>query len=73
VPDEKTIWLLREVLSKRGVIKKLFAMYGAHLEKLGLMENNGSIVDASFVEVPRQRNSREENQTIKAGKIPEER
>ena len=72
VPDEKTIWLFREVLSKRGVIEKLFALYRAHLEKLGLIENNGSIVDASFVEVPRQRNSREENQTIKEGKIPED-
>src|SRR5208337_1288019 len=41
VPDEKTIWLFREVLSKRGVIEKLFALYRAHLEKLGLIENNG--------------------------------
>jgi IS5 family transposase len=72
VPDEKTIWLFREVLSKRGLIEKLFTLYRAHLEKLGLIENNGSIVDASFVEVPRQRNSREENQRIKEGKIPEE-
>jgi len=71
VPDEKTIWLFREVLSKRGMIEKLFALYSAHLEKLGLIENNGSIIDASFVEVPRQRNSREENQTIKEGKIPD--
>jgi len=72
VPDEKTIWLFREVLSKRGVIEKLFALYRAHLEKLGLIENNGSIVDASFVEVPRQRNSREENQSIKEGNIPDD-
>jgi transposase, IS5 family len=72
VPDEKTIWLFREVLSKRGIIEKLFALYRVHLEKLGLLENNGSIVDASFVEVPRQRNSREENQSIKEGKIPED-
>ncbi|MDR0454287.1 MAG: hypothetical protein LBH05_05700, partial [Deferribacteraceae bacterium] len=30
------------------------------------------IVDASFVDVPKQRNSREENQTIKNGVIAEE-
>jgi IS5 family transposase len=72
VPDEKTIWLFREVLSKGGVIEKLFSRYSAHLEKQGLMANSGSIVDASFVEVPRQRNSREENQTIKEGKIPDD-
>jgi IS5 family transposase len=72
VPDEKTIWLFREVLTTRGMIEKLFARYTAHLEKQGLITNNGSIIDASFVEVPRQRNSREENATIKAGNIPED-
>ena len=72
VPDEKTIWLFREVLTKRGVIEKLFDRYRRHLETKGLITNNGSIIDASFVEVPRQRNSREENATIKAGEIPED-
>ena len=72
VPDEKTIWLFREVLTNRGMIGKLFDHYKAHLEKKGLITNNGSIIDASFVEVPRQRNSREENATIKEGKIPED-
>jgi len=34
---------------------------------LGLFVNEGKIVDASFVEVPRQRNSKEENAKIKFG------
>jgi IS5 family transposase len=72
VPDEKTIWLFREVLGKRGMIEKLFTLYTTHLEKYGLVAANGSIIDASFVEVPRQRNSREENQTIKEGKVPDD-
>jgi IS5 family transposase len=72
VPDEKTIWLFREVLTRQNMIEKLFERYKAHLEKEGLITNNGSIIDASFVEVPRQRNSREENSAIKEGKIPEE-
>lgn len=72
VPDEKTIWLFREVLTTRGMIEKLFDRYRAHLEKKGLITNNGSIIDASFVEVPRQRNSREENAKIKEGRIPED-
>jgi IS5 family transposase len=72
IPDEKTIWLFRETLTKKGIIEKLFDRYKSHLEKEGLITNNGSIIDASFVEVPRQRNSREENATIKEGKIPEE-
>jgi IS5 family transposase len=37
-----------------------------------LILNQGSILDASFVDVPRQRNSREENATIKTGGIPED-
>ncbi len=32
------------------------------------MVNEGKIIDASFVEAPRQRNSRENNQQIKEGK-----
>ena len=72
VPDEKTIWLFREVLSKKGMIEKLFDRYRAHLVKKGLITNKGSIIDASFVEVPRQRNSREENAMVKEGKVPED-
>jgi IS5 family transposase len=72
VPDEKTIWLFRENLTKKGIIEKLFDCYKGELEKQGLITNHGSIIDASFVEVPRQRNSRDENATIKGGKIPEE-
>ena len=34
--------------------------------------NKGIIVDATFSEVRRQRNSREENKEIKEGKVPEE-
>ena len=39
--------------------------------KLGLIVNEGKIVDASFIEAPRQRNSREKNQQIKGGKVDE--
>ena len=35
-----------------------------------MIVNQLKIIDASFVEVPRQRNSREENKQIKAGEIP---
>jgi len=36
----------------------------------GVIAKEGSMVDASFVDVPRQRNSREENACIKKGEIP---
>jgi IS5 family transposase len=38
---------------------------------LGLVGKEGKMVDASFVEAPRQRNSREENAQIKEGSVPE--
>lgn len=72
VPDEKTIWLFREALTQAGAMERLFKKFNRHLEKKGLMAHKGSIVDASFVEVPRQRNTRDENQAIRNGEIPEE-
>ncbi|MFT4694140.1 MAG: hypothetical protein ACI8TE_001041 [Francisella sp.] len=36
----------------------------------GVIAKEGSLIDASFVDVPRQRNSREENACIKKGEIP---
>jgi len=72
IPDQKTIWLFRDTLTKADVIEVLFDVFREQLEATGLLAHEGQIVDASFVEVPRQRNTREENATIKAGGIPEE-
>jgi IS5 family transposase len=72
VPDEKTIWLFRETLAKSGKMKQLFKRFGSLLSKEGIIANKGCIVDASFVDVPRQRNDRDENELIKNGEIPEE-
>lgn len=72
IPDEKTLWSFREVLVEGRVIEKLFNQFNAYLEKQGYQARVGSIVDASIVEVPRQRNTKEENQQIKEGKTPEE-
>ena len=47
-------------------------MFDEHLEKEGLISHKGTIVDATFVYAPRQRNSRNENKKIKNGEIPEE-
>lgn len=72
IPDEKTIWLFRENLVKAKIIDSLFYRFTGQLEQLGLITRTGSIIDASFVDIPRQRNSKDENDTIKEGKIPEE-
>jgi IS5 family transposase len=70
-PDEKTIWLFREQLTEAGLIKRLFQEFDAFLEEKGFSARKGQIIDASIVEAPRQRNSRDENRQIKAGQIPE--
>ena len=38
----------------------------------GYMARAGQMIDATFIEVPRQRNGRDENATIKAGETPAE-
>jgi IS5 family transposase len=71
IPDSRTIWLFRERLTDLGLVEDLFALFLCELERLNLIVNEGKIIDASFVEVPGQRNSRTENAQIKSGEIPE--
>jgi IS5 family transposase len=70
VPDSKTIWHFRERLVDLGLVDSLFDLFKRKLEELGLIVHEGKIVDASFVEVPKQRNSREDNAQIKKGETP---
>ena len=65
VPDEKTIWAFREKLTQMGVVEDLFDKFRVYLNDKGLILGEGKIIDASFTEVPRQRNNREENKQIK--------
>jgi transposase, IS5 family len=71
VPDSKTIWKFRETLIQEEVIAALFYRFNQALDDQCIFAKTGQIVDASFVEAPRQRNTREENKEIKAGKTPE--
>jgi len=72
VPDSKTIWLFRERLTDLSLVEILFNTFLKKLEELNLVVHEGKIIDASFVEVPRQRNTREENKQIKQGEVPDE-
>ena len=67
VPDARTIWKYREELTRNGAHDELFKRFYEHLQSLGLIVNEGKIIDASFVVSPRQRNTREENKAIKKG------
>lgn len=70
VPDEKTLWLFREQLAELGLVTQLFKQFDADLSSSGFAASKGSIVDASIVPAPRQRNSRGDHQTIKEGHVP---
>ena len=73
VPDGNTIWDFKELIEKDGRegSRKLFESFHQILTEENLIAKEGSIVDASFVDAPRQRNTREENKQIKDGKTPE--
>ena len=73
VPDGQTLSDFRQALIDAQAIDKLFATFLAHLQQEhGLaLAHEGVMIDASFCEVPRQRNSRAENAQIKAGEVPQ--
>ena len=70
VPDCNTIWNFKQALAVNDNEKKLFHRFYEILETNKLIVSEGKMVDASFHEVPRQRNSREENKELKEGKVP---
>jgi IS5 family transposase len=72
IPDAKTIWLFRETLAQAQVVETLFAQFESYLAEHGLQPRGGQLIDASLIPVPKQRNSRDENATIKAGECPRE-
>jgi len=72
IPDEKTIWLYEDKLSKSEVGKELFDMFFAAIAEKGYVTRTGSIVDASFIEAPRRKNTKEQREALKAGIVPDE-
>ena len=54
-----------------NLMKALFDDFEYQLYECGYKARKGQIVDASFVDIPKQRNSREEHQQIKDGDKPE--
>ena len=69
VPDKNALWTFKERLGEKG-LRGCFDLFDEVLRATGLLASRGKIVDASFVEVPRQRNTREENAQIQAGTTP---
>ena len=71
VPDANTIWTFREALTKAGAIEVLFRRFDKALKMSGYLAMGGQIVDATIVAAPKQRNTNEEKQAIKEGRVPD--
>lgn len=71
VPDAKTIWHFREQLKDHAIFDRLFEFLREKIEKVHFKMNDDSIVNSRIIEVPRQRNSRDENGRLKNDQIHE--
>ncbi len=71
-PDANTIRLFREQLTVAGAMQVLFDAFDNRLRSNGYLAMGGQIVDATLVAAPKQRNTQEEKDAIKAGKTADE-
>lgn len=71
IPDAKPIWLFRETLPQAGVVATLFTQFDTYLAT-HLQARGGQLIDAALIPMPTQRNTREENATLKADACPAE-
>jgi transposase len=60
IPDAKTIWLFADQLKDLGLERVLFDRFNEELDQAGFQVKSGLILDGSFVEVPRPRNTKED-------------
>lgn len=71
IPDSKTLWAFKERLRNLGLERCLFDKFEGYLREQGYAAKGGQIVDATIIEVPRQRNTVDENRHIKEnGTVP---
>jgi IS5 family transposase len=71
VPDARTVWLYREALAETGATEALFDAFDTYLHQNGYRAMGGQIIDATLVPAPVNHNTKEENDVIKAGGVPE--
>ena len=71
VPDYSTVGRFREALIEAGALKALFDQFDALLREKGYLAMGGQMLDASIIEAPKQRMTREEKATIKGGGTPD--
>jgi len=67
VPDGNTIWDFKEALKEHKVDRKLFDLFNRMLEDKGIITHKGSLIDATFVTVPKRHTTKKDNEHLKAG------
>ena len=70
-PDENAFWTWEELVTNSGRYEELFQIFNQKLEELGVIAKKGALVDSTFVDVPRQRISRDERDSLKRKEIPD--
>ena len=71
-PDENTIRHFRNRLTETGTLKRVMKAFDWQLHKKGYIPMSGQIIDASLVPAPKQRNTDDEKDAIKAGQSAQE-
>lgn len=71
VPDRTTIWHFENRVGQAGA-QALFGEMAEQLARKGFIARGGQIIDATLVKAPVQRNSRQENEQVRQGNVPED-
>lgn len=70
IPDRTTIWTFRERLIAAGASESIFDAVNRQLAKHGFIARGGQMIDASFVQVPRQSLGKEEKAIVAQDAMP---
>ena len=70
-PDQNSFQAWEDMIAKSGRSKELFEIFNKKLEEKGIIAKKGALVDSTFVDVPRQRISREERDSLKRKELPD--
>jgi len=69
IPDATTIWVFENRIGETGA-REIFDGVESQLFAKGFIPRGGQMIDATLVQAPTQRNTREENKLIKQGAMP---
>lgn len=70
IPDRTTIWTFKERLIAAGASESIFDAVNRQLAKHGFIARGGQMIDASFVQVPRQSMDKEEKAIVAQDAMP---